>query len=454
MSIGGTSMSSPHVAGLFALLKQVHPNWSAAQAKSALMTTAYTGVLDNDRHSQAGPFAMGSGHANPGKVNQSGSAFQPGLAYDAGTGDYLAWLCGIDSGLLSDGECADLESVGFSLDPSDLNYPSIAVADLPGSQTVTRTVTSVARDAGYRTYEVHVAAPAGYKVTVSPSTISINRGQSATYQVAIVNSGAPIGAWRFGSLTWHDVTGGAPWPSGSSNAVPSGAAWGNSGVFDVRSPIALRASRFDAPERVSGSGVNGSVTVPVHFGYTGAYSPQVRGLTPATVSHATVKQDPDQLFDPSDVGHGATVHNFNLSNAGVFRVAIPPDLVADPDVTDLDVYVFDPTGQFWDATFNVGTDEAVTVINPQNGTWKVYVHGWQTDGASDPYDLYSWAVPKAAGGNLSLSGSPRGAINGATGFVTVQWSGATNGKWHLGYVNHVGPGGTFMGRTFVEVDNR
>ncbi|MBK0296630.1 S8 family serine peptidase, partial [Bacillus sp. S34] len=48
LSMSGTSMATPDVAGIAALTFQSHPTWSAPQVKAALMNTATHDVEDGD----------------------------------------------------------------------------------------------------------------------------------------------------------------------------------------------------------------------------------------------------------------------------------------------------------------------------------------------------------------------------------------------------------------------
>jgi subtilisin family serine protease len=426
-AIAGTSMSSPHIAGVFALLKQAHPDWSPAMAKSAIMTSAYQDVMKEDGVTQADPFDMGAGHVDVGNAVHKGSAFQPGLVYDAGLFEYVAFTCGADLGVFTAGSCAFVESLGIPSDPSDLNLPSIGIDGVAGSQTVQRTVTSVAQENGWREYTVSVDAPEGFNVTVQPSTIRLKPGQSATYYVTVTNVSAPAGEWRHGSLTWTDKT----------------------GNYNVYSPLSVSAALFGAPDAITGSGESGSASFDVSFGYTGDYTAAAHGLEPATITNDTVVQDPDQEFDPNDGFSNS--HQFNLSGAALFRIAVPPE--ATEANADLDIFVYDPNDDLVATSTNAGTDELINLENPADGTWTVYVHGWQAPGGDSTYDMYSWVVSATPGGSLTIDSAPTSATIGASGTIHVSWTGATTGQWHLGAVSHSDANGV-LGLTLVEVDNR
>ena len=155
----GTSMSAPHVAGVAALLRHRHPDWSPMAIKSALMTSAYD-VLDGPSTDPSVIFSQGAGHIKPN------SAADPGLVYDSGFNDWLAFLCGTTTGVGAS-TCAALESAGYSTDPSDFNSPSISVGALAGSKTVTRYVTNVSK--WKRTFRPSVTGLSGVTAQTYPA---------------------------------------------------------------------------------------------------------------------------------------------------------------------------------------------------------------------------------------------------------------------------------------------
>jgi subtilisin family serine protease len=74
----GTSMAAPHVAGGVALLKQVHPDWSPLDIRSALMSTAETNLwLDEERSEPATVLDRGAGRVNLGRAATPGLLFNP-----------------------------------------------------------------------------------------------------------------------------------------------------------------------------------------------------------------------------------------------------------------------------------------------------------------------------------------------------------------------------------------
>ncbi|XP_059291408.1 subtilisin-like protease [Lycium ferocissimum] len=182
--ISGTSMSCPHLSGVAALLKSIHPTWSPAAIKSAIMTTADTVNLANnpildERLLPANIFAIGAGHVNPSRASD------PGLIYDTPFEDYLPYLCGLNYTNRQVGNllqhkvnCSEVQSIS----EAQLNYPSFSITLGANSQSYTRTVTNVG--VAKSSYSVEIVSPQGVSVTVKPSTLNFSQlNQKLTYQV-------------------------------------------------------------------------------------------------------------------------------------------------------------------------------------------------------------------------------------------------------------------------------
>jgi subtilisin family serine protease len=68
----GTSMAAPHVTGSAAVLKQLHPTWSPARIKSALVNTADPVVTNAfDASTIVGPMLQGAGREDLTEANGS-----------------------------------------------------------------------------------------------------------------------------------------------------------------------------------------------------------------------------------------------------------------------------------------------------------------------------------------------------------------------------------------------
>ena len=169
----GTSMATPHVAGLAALLMQLHGDWTPMMVKSALMTSAGD-VLDGPNTDPSVVFGQGAGHVAPNL------AASPGLVYDSGFNDWLAFLCGTTTGVDAS-DCAALGAAGYSLDPRNLNVASIGIGALAGSRTVTRVVTNVDRKAD--TYTPKITGLNGIAVSVAPASLRLDPGQRKAFKV-------------------------------------------------------------------------------------------------------------------------------------------------------------------------------------------------------------------------------------------------------------------------------
>ncbi len=290
--------------------------------------------------------------------------------------------------------------------PSNFNTPSIAISNLIVSQTVTRTVTNVGAKG---TYNFAVSGLAGFNVSVSPATFTLNPGQKQVLTITLTRTDAELNTYSEGFLTWSD------------------------GTHDVRIPVVAKPMALVAPVQVSGNGA--PINYNVTFGYTGPFTAEPRGLVPAVTFDGSVSDGAFVEFDVV-IPAGTTYARFSLFDANV------------TPGSDLDLYVY--LGEALKGYSGSATSaEEINLLNPAAGTYTAVVEGYATANPST-FKLFTWALDSVAAGNMTVS-APAAAVSNTVGTISLSFSGLTPGVKYLGSVTYSGVAG-LPNPTIVRVD--
>jgi hypothetical protein len=278
---------------------------------------------------------------------------------------------------------------------------------------VTRSVTNVG--SGAATYTASFTGMDGFSVVVTPASLTLAKGATASFTVNFTRTTAALNAYAGGQLTWTD------------------------GIHNVRIPMVVRPVALAAPTQVSGS-------YNVTFGYTGPFTAEARGLVPAAITAGVVADDPTDgscsLTSPNAqlisavVPAGTTYARFSLFDADV-----------NPG-SDIDLCVFSGTTLVGSSGGGTSAEE-VNLVNPAAATYTVVVHGWGVVGSS-PFKLHTWLLGSTAAGNMTVT-APAAANIGGTGAIDPSFSGLTTGTKYLGSVVYGGVAG-LPNPTIVRVD--
>jgi len=383
--VSGTSMASPHVAGLAALYLGEHPDASPSEIKSAMMTTAYD-TVDAEGGPMTDPFAQGAGHIDPTRY------FDPGMLYLNGSQDWLGYI-----------ESVSKVDLGVdAVDPSQLNLASISVGGLAGTETITRTVTST------RTGTWTAEAPEldGVAAVVSPSTLTFAAaGEQQQYSVTFTRTDAPVDRFVTGQLVWRD---------GSDRAV---------------TPVAVRPVSLDVPDAVSGEGAQGTLDIPVSVGSTSDFALTKTGLVKGQVMHGSGSAGPVDEPVRSDrwvieVPDGTSLGHFVLDGA---------DSAAD---LDLHLSSFDSAQQLipWADSATPSSHEEIDIAGLPANRYVLDVDFFSGVGDLD-YTLTSYVLGSSTNeGALTVTPETLHTTLGEPATVGVSWSGLEPGMSYFGTV--------------------
>ena len=424
-SYQGTSMSSPHVAGLAALIRQMRPTWSPAAIKSALMTSSMSTLNDGLAGEQNGllPWAQGAGHVVPAK------ALDPGLVYDNGKVEFIRYQCNVNKPAVT--PASDCVTYGTLDQTYNFNLPSITVGAVVGNTAVTRKVTNVG--ASSATYTATASLP-GFTTVVTPGSLTLAPGETKTFTVTLTAAGAADGQWSYGSLVWSD------------------------GAHVVRSPVTARTGKtIQAPPSLTATTASGNRLITLTTNFNGRPTANKGGMKPVTMGSLAglVPGAPTAAAMKA-----ACIAGVDTASIKVYPFVLPADTIVarfetrDADVgsagDDNDLIIVSPSGASV-YSGNDGSNEAVQVVSPAAGTYKVCV-GAYGGAANMTHRLSSWVVTAADASSSMNVLLPSTVYAGSTATAGLSWSGLAAGGRYVGGVQFKDAGGNVQTATVLRVN--
>lgn len=374
MQISGTSMSSPHVAGMYLLMKAARPEWTSAEAQSALMMTAYTNVNEkiyqfNEDGSvvrdeagnavfdivAANLHAAGSGSA---RVNL---AIEAGLVMDETRAGYLA-----ANPHAPEWEQETIE--GWHGQPHQMNMPSLSKGECLIDCSWTRTFKAVKSGNWTVSFEAYNE---GFTVEADQSSFNLAEGEEITLNFDATANSALADNWVNGRVILT--------PSDSSIPVQTLPVTINfiAGVVPESVDITAGLNADSAP-------IEGIVTIGTEQMQTAK-----SGFAKADIHEFTLRRDDTNNVIQENIKElDDTVYAIPLNiQADSKRLVVE---VLETSSTDLDLYVGidvdlsgDPTSTsgfelpyiVWNAATPAAL-EKIDVIEPRNDTYWLLVHNW------------------------------------------------------------------------------
>lgn len=389
----GTSMSSPHIAGLGAFLQALHPNWDPMQIKSAMMTTAGNLKAEDGTRSRD-LFGQGAGQVRPKKF------LDPGLFVTSNQEEWLGYITGLG-----------IPTGVPAIAPNEVNMPSMAEGHVLTEVSFERRFTA----SKVGTWDVSVNVPGFDGSSSRPTLVSKRKGDIETLTFDFQRTTAPLGEWSFGYVTL-------------------------TGPTTVRMPVALRPVSVKAPESVAGTGTDGSVEVPITGGFDGELQVSTAGLVAGQVAEGDIPEG-DYVLECVTIGEGSQLAQF--------------DLHAPDPTSDLDMYVYasdscDPADIYAvvgeAATPSAG--ETFTATDLPAGSYIVEVDAFAAGEAGDPVP-YSLRVYDIGGspevGDLTVTPNPVPVSTGVDTTFETSWTGLAVDQHYLGVLGYDGaPNSTYV----------